>query len=53
MKIVAKIRAARAKRAAYNQTLVELRSMPEDLALELGVVGDKARVIARQTVYGG
>lgn len=40
------------KRAAYNRTVTELRQMPLDVALDLDINKDNARMIARRAVYG-
>jgi uncharacterized protein YjiS (DUF1127 family) len=51
--IIAQIRKAAAKRAAYNRTVAELSAMPVDLAVEdLGFYPGDAQKIARKAVYG-
>lgn len=41
------------KRARYERTLRELRSMPLDVALDLDINRRDAEKIARNAVYGG
>ncbi len=52
MKLIEAIRAAAAKRAAYNRTVTELTNMPLDTALDLDIYRGDARVIAQRAVYG-
>ncbi len=40
------------QRARYNRTVREIRSMPNDIALDLDIDRSKARTIARNAVYG-
>ena len=40
------------KRAAYNRTVREIKNMPLDVALDLGIYRDDAEKIAHQAVYG-
>ena len=40
------------KRAAYHQTVRELRRMPLDTALDLDIYQGDAKAIARRAVYG-
>lgn len=40
------------KRAAYNRTVREIRSMPLDVALDLNIYQGDAEIIAAQAVYG-
>jgi len=40
------------KRARYNRTLAELRSLPIDTALDLDIYHGDAEMIARRAVYG-
>ena len=40
------------KRAAYNRTVREIRRMPLDVALDLGIYRDDAEKIAHKAVYG-
>lgn len=51
--IIAQIRNAAAKRAAYNRTVAEISAMPVDLAVEdLGIYPGDAQAIAARIVYG-
>lgn len=47
-----RLRAAARKRAAYNRTFAEIRNLPRDVALDLGIFPGDADRIARQAVYG-
>lgn len=40
------------KRAAYRRTVDEIRRMPSDVALDLGIFKEDAEKIAHQAVYG-
>ncbi len=40
------------KRVAYNRTVREIKNMPLDVALDLGIYRDDAEKIARKSVYG-
>ncbi len=40
------------KRAAYNRTVREIRSLPIDVALDLDLYAGDAERIARRAVYG-
>ena len=40
------------KRAAYSRTVRELRSLPLDTALDLGIYPGDAKRIAHRAVYG-
>ena len=40
------------KRAAYNRTVREIRSMPLDVALDLNIYPGDAEKIASQAIYG-
>ncbi|MEM6740990.1 MAG: hypothetical protein AAF646_12800 [Pseudomonadota bacterium] len=40
------------KRSRYNRTVVELRAMPLDVALDLDIYRGDADKIARAAVYG-
>ena len=40
------------KRAAYYQTVREIRAMPIDVALDLDIYKEDAEKIAYQAVYG-
>ncbi|MBV0911530.1 hypothetical protein [Anianabacter salinae] len=47
------LRDAARRRAAYNRTVAELRSLPIELAVEdLGIFPGDARNMARSAVYG-
>ena len=50
--IVTRLRKAAEKRAAYNRTVVEISSMPLDVALDLGIFREDAEKIAMRAVYG-
>ena len=51
--VIARLRSAAQKRAAYNQTIAELSRLPRDLAIEdLNICKDDAALIARHAVYG-
>ena len=50
--IVTRLRAAAAKRSAYNRTVFAIESMPLDTALDLDIYRDDARKIAYRAVYG-
>jgi uncharacterized protein YjiS (DUF1127 family) len=52
MSILNKVRTAAQKRAEYNRTVAEIRSMPLDVALDLGIFREDAHRIARNAVYG-
>ena len=41
-----------ARRARYNRTVRELRAMPLDVALDLGIAREDAKAIAARAVYG-
>ena len=45
-------RSAARKRAAYRRTVAELRAMPLDVALDLGLFREDAEMNARRAVYG-
>ncbi|WP_373356550.1 hypothetical protein [Pseudoroseicyclus sp. CXY001] len=47
-----RLRTAFAKRAAYNRTVSEIRSLPLDIALDLDLYPGDAKRIAREAVYG-
>lgn len=40
------------KRAAYNRTVREIRSMPLDVALDLNIYRGDAEKIATEAIYG-
>ena len=46
------MRLAASNRAAYRRTLREIRTMPFDTALDLGIHRGEAKSIARRAVYG-
>ena len=46
------IRDRLAKRAAYERTRSEIRAMPLDVALDLGIFREDADKIAHRAVYG-
>lgn len=50
--IVARLRAAAAKRAAYNQTVRDISRLPREVAWDLGIFREDAEQIARKHVYG-
>ena len=52
MTILADLRSAVARRAAYNRTVRELRALPLDVALDLDIFPGDAPRIARKAVYG-
>ena len=52
MTLLTTLRDAASKRAAYRQTLSELRGVPEHLAEDLGIYPGDARRLAREAVYG-
>ena len=52
MDIIARLRMAARKRAAYARTVAEIEAMPLDVALDLDIYQGDARKIARRAVYG-
>jgi len=40
------------KRRAYRQTINELRRLPRDVAVDLGIHGGDIKAIAHRAVYG-
>lgn len=50
--IVDRLRTAAEKRARFNRIYHELRSMPRETAIDLGMFPEDAYHIAHQTVYG-
>jgi uncharacterized protein YjiS (DUF1127 family) len=50
--ILQSLRSAAAKRAAYNQTVREISSMPREVAWDLGIFREDAEKIAWTHVYG-
>lgn len=52
MSLIAQLRTAARRRAAYRRTLFELRGVPSHLAEDLGIYPGDARRLAREAVYG-
>ena len=52
MNFFSNIRTALQKHAAYIRTRNEIRDMPLDIALDLGIYRGDAEAMARQAVYG-
>lgn len=52
MTVLNSIREAVHKRAAYLRTKHELQSMPQDVAIDLGLFREDAEKTARAAVYG-
>lgn len=52
MSLFTQLRAAVRKRAAYRQTLHELRGVPESLAEDLNIWPGDARRLAHAAIYG-
>ena len=50
--IMSSLRDRLQKRAAYNRTVREIRSMPLDVALDLNIDPGDAEIIAQRAVYG-
>jgi uncharacterized protein YjiS (DUF1127 family) len=50
--MIARLRTAAAKRAAYNRTVAEISRMPLDVALDLNIYRGDAEKIAYRAVYG-
>jgi uncharacterized protein YjiS (DUF1127 family) len=50
--IMTRLRTAAAKRAAYNQTVREIASLPREVAWDLGIFREDAEQIAWKHVYG-
>jgi len=50
--LMTRIRAVAEKRARYQRTVSELKSMPLDVALDLDLYKGDAERIAREAVYG-
>jgi hypothetical protein len=50
--IMSSLRDRLQKRAAYNRTVREIRSMPLDVALDLNIYPGDAEMIAERAVYG-
>lgn len=51
-RIIDKLRTAAEKRAQFNRTYRELRSMPRQTAIDLGMFPEDAYEVARRSVYG-
>lgn len=47
-----KLRNAVHKRAQYNRTVTEIAHMPLNVALDLDIFREDARLIAQRAVYG-
>ena len=52
MTVIAQLKSAAARRAAYLRTVHEIETMPLDVALDLDIHREDARRIARTAVYG-
>jgi len=52
MALLQKLRTAAERRRAYRHTVAELRAMPLDVQLDLGLYAGDADRIARRAVYG-
>ena len=52
MNLFSNIRTALQKHAAYVRTRNEIREMPLEIALDLGIYRGDADAMARQAVYG-
>jgi hypothetical protein len=50
--IISNLRDRLQKRAAYNRTVREIRSMPRDVALDLDIYPGDAEIIAERAIYG-
>lgn len=50
--LIAQLKTAARKRAAYVATVQEIERMPLDVALDLGIFREDARAIAHKAVYG-
>lgn len=50
--LIARINTALRQRAEYSRTRRELRDLPIDTQLDLGIYSDDAPRIARRAVYG-
>jgi uncharacterized protein YjiS (DUF1127 family) len=49
---ITRLRAAAAKRAAYNQTVREISRLPREVAWDIGIFREDAEQIAWKHVYG-
>ena len=52
MNVIAQLKSAANRRAAYLRTVHELETMPLDVALDLDIYRGDARRIARAAIYG-
>ena len=52
MNIIAHLKSAAQKRAAYSRTVAEIEAMPLDTALDLDIYRGDAHRIAYRAVYG-
>lgn len=50
--IMSSLRDRLQKRAAYNRTVREIRSMPQDVAFDLDIYPGDAEIIAERAIYG-
>lgn len=50
--MIARLRFAAEKRAAYNRTVEEISRMPLDVALDLDIYRGDAHKLAYEAVYG-
>ncbi|MEP2781035.1 MAG: hypothetical protein ABJP33_01185 [Pseudoruegeria sp.] len=51
MNLFSNVRKAAQKRAAYKRTVIEIQSMPKDVAIDLGIFREDAHLIANNAVY--
>jgi len=52
MSIYSNVVSAFQKRAQFNRTCYEIRNMPQDVAIDLGIFREDAAKIAAKAVYG-
>ena len=52
MTVLNTVRTAIEKRVAYNRLKHELRSMPQEVAIDLGMFREDAAKIASKAIYG-
>jgi uncharacterized protein YjiS (DUF1127 family) len=52
MTVLTKVRTAVQKRAAYSRLKREIASMPQDVAIDLGIFREDAAKIAAKAIYG-
>ncbi len=52
MNVIAQLKTAAEKRAAYYRTIAEIEAMPLDVAIDLDIYKPHARQIAHRAVYG-